>query len=98
VSRARTLSETAEAQEAMLNRAIDVLLAQAERPTRGADEKITLKRNAKGETQPEVEGVRQEGESFAAFEARVRDVYERLCARYPTPNGSAHSVPLGGDE
>ncbi len=97
MSRARTLTETAEVQEQMLNKALDAFAAFMERPARGTDEKITLRRNAKGETQPEVEAVRQNGESFAQMAARAQAEYERLCARYPTPNGAAHAAPLGDD-
>jgi hypothetical protein len=96
--KARTLTESIGVQEAMLDKALDAFAAYMERPTRGADEKVTLRRNAKGETQPEVEAVRQDGESFAQMTARAQREYERLCARYPLPNGSAHAAPLGGDE
>jgi hypothetical protein len=97
VSRARTLSETVGVQERLLDKALDAFTAFMERPARGADEKVTLKRNSKGETQPEIECVRQDGESFAQMVARARVEYERLCARYPTPNGAAHAAPLGDD-
>lgn len=98
IVKARTLTESIAVQEAMLDKALDAFAAFMERPSRGADEKITLRRNAKGETQPEVEAVKQDGESFAQMEARVQATYERLCSRYPTPNGAAHAAPLGGDE
>lgn len=96
MTRARTLTETVAVQEAMLDKALDAFAAFMERPSRGADEKVTLRRNAKGETQPEVEAVRQDGETFAQMTVRAQREYERLCARYPTPNGAAHAAPLGG--
>jgi hypothetical protein len=51
-----------------------------ERPS--AHESVTLKRNAKGEVQPEVTGVRQEGESHMECAKRVAAVLDYLDERY----------------
>jgi hypothetical protein len=45
-------------------------------------ESVTLKQNAKGETQWEVVAVAQEGESLLAAQQRAELVYDSLAAKY----------------
>lgn len=65
----------------------DVLALLLTKPTRG-EETVTLKANAKGDTQIEVTAREREGESLADVAERVSKVYDGLCELYPMSNGT----------
>lgn len=105
---ARTLSEVNRAQEAQIETLLGMVreltamqaatlaaLTEARKPT--AAESVTIKRVGTGEkvTAAEVVAVVQEGETAEQTAARAAEIYERLAARYPLPNGQAHLAELG---
>lgn len=104
MSRARTLSETAAIQEAMLNTLLGLVDAQARmmgqvlealttpRPREPAAETFTIKRATVGEKVDvfETNLVRENGETTEQMASRGMQVHERLCARYPLADGRTH--------
>lgn len=63
-------------------RAVDVIDKLLERRS-ATSESVSLRRNAKGDVQIEVEAVVLDGESLADASARCRAVYDGLAALYP---------------
>ena len=73
-----------------------VLAALSERRSATAAETVSLKRVGTGDkpTSVEVSVVVHEGETLEQAAERARGEYERLCTRFPLPNGEAHAAPL----
>lgn len=63
------------------SRILEMLLAR----NVGASESVTLRLNAKGETQPEVTAVVLEGETLAEAAARASEVYQAVRDAFPSP-------------
>ena len=89
-------ADTISRYEVLFARVLDALTAP--RQTQAA-QTVKLARGATGDhtTGIAVELTVQEGETEAEAAARAMSEYEKLCARYPLPNGYAHASPLGED-
>lgn len=66
--------------------------------TRGSNEhdSVTLKLNAKGETQPEVTARSHEGETLEETAARCSKVYEELCEHHRMEDFAARMADDNG--
>jgi len=63
----------------------------------GEHDSVTLKLNAKGETQPEVTARSREGETLAETAARVRETYDELCEYYRLEDFAARATADNGE-
>ena len=66
----------------------EVTLAALTKTSRPPSESVEISRNAKGDAQFTVSVVTQEGESLADANDRAQVEFDRLCAKYPTAEGT----------
>lgn len=66
----------------------EVTLAALTRSSRPPVESVELSRNAKGDAQFTVSVVTHEGETLKDAADRAMIEFDRLCANYPTPDGT----------
>lgn len=66
----------------------EVTLAALTKTSRPPVESVEISRNAKGDAQFTVSTVTLDGESLADANDRAQVEFDRLCAKYPTPDGT----------